>query len=52
MNFTIFFKSLPFPMVKGSLNQNITFLGAKLWPGAWNQKCTIVIKGKKKEKCL
>ena len=36
-------KSLQFPMVQGSLNPNITFLGGKLWPVAWNQKNTSVI---------
>ena len=34
-------------MVQGSLNPNITFLGEKLWPVAWNQKFTSVIYGKK-----
>ena len=33
-------------MVQGSLNPNITFLGEKLWPGAWNKKITSVIEGK------
>ena len=27
-------------MVQGSLNPNITFLGEKLWPLAWNKKFT------------
>ena len=33
-------------MVQGSLNPNITFLGEKLWPVAWDKKFTCVIKGK------
>ena len=37
------FKSLQFLMVQGSLNPNITILGEKLWPVAWNQKFTSVI---------
>ena len=40
-------KSLEFCMIQGSLNPNITFLGQKLWPVAWNQKFTSVIQGKK-----
>ena len=32
-------------MVQGSLNPNITILGEKLWPKAWNQKFTSVILG-------
>ena len=31
-------------MVQGSLNQNNTFLGEKLWPVAWNQEFTILCK--------
>ena len=30
-------------MVQGSLNPNITFLGEKLWPVAWNQTFTSCI---------
>ena len=36
-------------MVQASLNPNITFLGEKLWPVAWNQKFTSVIQGKKRK---
>ena len=34
-------------MVQGSLNPNITFLGQKLWPLAWNKKILVLYKGKK-----
>ena len=34
-------------MVQGSLDPNITFLGEKLWPVAWNKKFTSIIQGKK-----
>ena len=34
-------------MVQGSLNPNITFLGEKLWPVAWNKIFTYSIWGKK-----
>ena len=47
MEFSKNFKSLQFSMVQGSLNPNITILGEKLWPEAWNQKFTSVIEGKK-----
>ena len=30
-------------MVQGSLNSNISILGEKLWPVAWNKKITSVI---------
>ena len=43
------FQSLQFLVVQGSLNPNITFLGEKLWPVAWNQKCTSVIWGKNRK---
>ena len=43
------FKSFQFLMVQGSLNPNITFLGEKLWPAAWNKKFTSVIYGGKSE---
>ena len=42
-------KSLKFVMVQGSLNPNITFLGEKLWPVAWNQTFTSVIEGKNRK---
>ena len=32
-------------MLQGSLNPNITFLGEKLWPVAWNKTITSVIPG-------
>ena len=38
-------------MVQGSPNPNITFLGEKLWPVAWNKKiynCYITKKSKRK----
>ena len=35
-------------MVQGSLNPNITNLGEKLWPEAWNQKFTSYIRKKSK----
>ena len=38
MEFSKKFKSLQFSMIQGSLNPNITLLGEKLCPVAWNQK--------------
>ena len=32
-----------FLMIQGSINANITFLGEKLFPVAWNKKNTSVI---------
>ena len=34
-------------MVQGSLNENISFLGERLLPVAWNPKSTSVVLGKK-----
>ena len=44
-------KSLQFLMVQDSLNPNITFLGEKMWPVAWNKKILLLYKGKNL-KCL
>ena len=40
------FNSVFNSMLQGSLNLNITFLGEKLWPVAWNKKLTSITYGK------
>ena len=37
-------------MVQVSLNPNMTFLGERLWPVAWNKKLLVLYKEKKHEK--
>ena len=37
------FKRFQFSMVQGSLYPNITFLGEKLWPVAWNKKKILLL---------
>ena len=49
MKFSKNLKSLQFSMVQGPLNQNITFLGEKLWQVAWNQKILVLYKEKNRK---
>ena len=50
MEFSKNLKSLQFPMLQGSLNTNIIFLGEKLWPVAWNKRFASVIQGQNRKK--